>query len=233
VGGAALFEEDATAVTAVIPNRGRQRVFVNGKGHSLLPYGNIHTDLGAVPAAMHRSPEEIAIIGLGSGETAWAAAFREETRHFTVFEIAKPEQRLLERLLAQRPIPDLRRLLRDSRLRIVNADGRNAFLHSDARYDVIEADALRPRSAYAGNIYSVEFFQLAASRLKEGGLMCTWMPTERVYRSFIAAFPHVVEFDRQVLVLRSGRRVDPERSAELLANRDLFPRDEYRTPSDR
>jgi len=270
VSGPALFEEDATAVTAVISRHDRHRISVNGKGHSVLPYGNVHTDLGAVPAAMHPAPEEIAIIGLGSGETAWAAAFRDETRQLTVFEIAKPERRLLERLAASTPISELRHLLGDSRLNIVNEDGRNAFLHSDTRYDIIEADALRPHSAYSGNIYSVEFFQLAASRLKQGGLMCTWMPTKRVYRSFLAAFAHVVVFDRQVLigsnepisidehrwlerlgdprarsylgpervnqvaaVLRSGRQVDTELFAEIFANRDLFPRDEYRTPPDR
>jgi hypothetical protein len=268
VSGAALFEEDATAVTAVIPTRGLQQIFVNGKGHSTLPYGSVHSELGAVPAAMHPAPEEIAIIGLGSGETAWAAAFRDETHRLTVFEIAEPEQKLLQRLVARTPIRELRHLLGDSRLRIIHADGRNAFMHSEARYDLIEADALRPHSAYAGNIYSVEFFQLAATRLKEGGLMCTWMPTERVYRSFLAAFPHVVIFDREILVgsnqpipidvdrwsaelgepharrylgrglatqiaagLRTARQADPELFSETRENRDLFPRDEYRTPS--
>ena len=30
--------------------------------------------------------------------------------------------------------------------------------------------------------------------------MCTWMPTRRVYQSFLAAFPHVVAFRGDVLV---------------------------------
>ncbi len=267
--GSALFEEDATAVTAVVPNDDRQRISVNGKGHSLLPYGGIHANLGAVPAALHPSPRDVAIIGLGSGETAWAAGFREEIRQVTVFEIARPERRLLERLAVRTPIPELQRLLDDPRLRIVDADGRNAFLHSDARYDIIEADALRPESAYAGNIYSVEFFRLAADRLNKGGLMCTWMPTTRVHRSFLDVFPHVVAFDGDILIgsnqpiaidtnrwlsrlagshvrryfgprlvagiaskLRSGRPADPDRFPPIRANHDLFPRDEFRTPTD-
>jgi len=200
---AALFEEDASAVTAAVPSLDERRIFVNGKGHSLVPYGrfqSMHTSLGAIPAVLHDSPEDVAVIGLGSGETAWAAAFRQEIRQLTVFEIARPEKRLLQRLSASTSFPDLQRLLADPRVRIVNADGRNAFLHDDTRYDIIEIDALRPNSAYAGNIYSVEFFRLAADRLKRNGLMCTWMPTERVQRSFLAAFPHVVTFDGGILI---------------------------------
>jgi spermidine synthase len=267
-----IFEEDATAVTAAVSNLDGRRIFVNGKGHGLVPYGNansVHASLGAIPAAIHHSPVDVAIIGLGSGETAWAAGFREETQRLTVFEIARPERRLLQRLAETMPIAELRRLVSDPRLRIVDADGRNALLHSDARYDIIEADALRPHSAYAGNIYSVEFFRLAADRLKRNGLMCTWSPTARVRRSFLAAFPHVVEFDGEVLVgsnepiaidpdlwmgrladsrvlhsfgkalvtrvmiaLRSGRPADPDRFPAARVNRDLFPRDEFRAPSD-
>jgi hypothetical protein len=201
--GPALFEEDATAVTAAVPNLDGRRIYVNGKGHGLVPYGNdksIHASLGVIPAALHHSPEDVAVIGLGSGETAWAVGFREQTRRLTVFEIARPERRLLRRLSAKTSIPGLRRFVDDPRLRIVDADGRNAFLHSDARYDIIEADALRPHSAYSGNIYSVEFFQLAATRLKQRGMMCTWIPTNRAYRSFLAVFPYVLEFDGEVLI---------------------------------
>ena len=69
--------EDASAVSAIFPGEGeRWRVTVNGLPHSWLPFEGIHTLLGAVPALIHPAPEEIAVIGLGSGETAWAVACR-------------------------------------------------------------------------------------------------------------------------------------------------------------
>jgi len=265
--GPPLIEEDGTGVAAITPDGRRQRLSVNGKGHSWLPFGNMHSILGALPAAVHPDPVDVAIVGLGSGDTAWAAGFREATRRLVVYEIVAPEHRLLERL-ASPAFPQLTRFLRDPRLDLRIADGRNALLRNEVAYDLIEADALRPRSAYAGNLYSVEFFRLAARRLKPGGLMCTWAPTPRVRASFLSVFPHVVEFERgKVLVgslepLASGpeqwaerlrttaardylgprlaeqvvRVVQTERPARrgtadrVEPNRDLFPRDEFRSP---
>ena len=57
-------------------SRGPRVVFVNGMGQSVLPYGDIHTALGALPALVHPNPRDIAIIGLGSGDTVYAAASR-------------------------------------------------------------------------------------------------------------------------------------------------------------
>jgi predicted membrane-bound spermidine synthase len=262
-----LFEEDGSGVAAITGDGLRSRLSVNGKGHSWLPYGGIHSVIGALPAALHAKPEEVAIIGLGSGDTAWAASFRDTTRATTVFEIIAPETRLLERFADSRAGLKLNRFLADPRIKVAVADGRNALLKEPKRYDLIEADALRPESAYAGNLYSQEFFELAASRLKEGGLMCTWAPTPRIIRSFAAAFPHVLFFGGEILVgsnqpievdpaqwlerlsqpsansylgenltrrihrhLATVRRVYSEVADSGSTNRDLFPRDEFRTP---
>jgi hypothetical protein len=51
---------------------------------------------------------------------------------------------------------------------------------------------LRPSSGYAGNLYSVEFFRLVQSRLREGGIAATWVPTPRVLDAVRRVFPHVV-----------------------------------------
>jgi SAM-dependent methyltransferase len=187
-----MAEEDATGVGAILPWSDGWHVAVNGKHHSWLPFGGTHTRLGAIPALVHPAPLDVAIIGLGSGDTAWAAACRRETRSLVVFEIAGPQPALLARLARRESLPELRDLLRDPRLAVHLADGRHALARGEERYDLIEADALWPYAAYSGNLYSVEFFRECARRLKPGGLMCTWAPTERVRASFHAAFPHVV-----------------------------------------
>jgi hypothetical protein len=95
----------------------------------------------------------------------------------------------------------MRSFLADPRLRIVVDDGRRALQSSTSRYDVIEADALWPGVAYAGNLYSEEFFAMCASRLQPGGLLCTWAPTPRVYSTFVSVMPHVIGIgDRQILI---------------------------------
>jgi spermidine synthase len=198
---AVLMEEDASGVGALVPRpNGYWTVFVHGKSHSWVPFGGIHSRLGAAPAMMHPAPLDVAIIGLGSGDTAWASASRAETRSLTVFEISGPQPKLLRQLADKQLFPDLRRLLDDPRLRIRLADGRNALEQEGVLYDVIEADALWPIAPYAGNLYSVEFFQQCMRRLKPGGILCTWAPTSRVYTSFTQAVPNIVGLeDRSVL----------------------------------
>jgi spermidine synthase len=60
------------------------------------------------------------------------------------------------------------------------------------KYDIIEADALRPSSAYSGNLYSVEYFTLVRDSLAANGLAATWAPTARVTNAFMRVFPHVL-----------------------------------------
>ncbi len=188
--------EDASGVAAITPETPVGfRVSVNGKGNSTLPFGSTHTYLGAIPALIHPAPTDVAIVGLGSGDTAWAAACRPETRTVTVFELNRPQPDLLRRLAARAALPDLTRLLSDPRVRYVLDDGRSSLEHGAERYDMIEADALRPHSAGSGNLYSVEFFRACARRLKAGGIVCTWAPTPRVRATFGAALPHVIQAD--------------------------------------
>lgn len=261
-------DEDATGVVVVAPEeQGNLRISVDGKGHSWLPFGSIHSLLGAVPAVIHSSPHDIAIIGLGSGDTAWAAGCRAETQSLTVFELCSPERRLLRRLAATGALPNLELFLRDPRVHITLADGRNSLAVGSTLFDLIEADASRPETAYGGNLYSIEFFQLCASRLRPNGIMCTWSPTPRTYATFCEVFPHVLEMNNAEFVLgsndplpvefaqwetrvrsaevssylgrqttdglveylKSARPADRKAVAWLEPNRDLFPRDEFKS----
>ena len=70
-------------------------------------------------------------------------------------------------------------------------DGRKRLLASEQPYDIITVDALRPQSGYSGNVYSVEFYELVASRLAPRGLFAQWVPTPRVLTSVTQVFPYV------------------------------------------
>lgn len=211
---AVLMEEDASDVGALVPQKnGAWVVWVHGKTHSWIPFGGIHSRLGAAPAMIHRAPLDVAIIGLGSGDTAWASASRPETRSLTVFEISGPQPKLLRQLAAQQPFPELLRLLTDPRLRIRLADGRNALEQEGRLYDVIEADALWPIAPYAGNLYSVEFFRQCMKRLKPGGILCTWAPTTRIYASFTQAAPHIVGVGDKSVLFGSNEPIEIDHDA--------------------
>jgi spermidine synthase len=206
--GTGLFAEDASGLMAITPaldEGGALRVSMNGKWQSWLPFGGIHSELGAVAALLHPAPQDVAIIGLGSGDTAWAAGCRTETERIIVYEICAAEERLLREVASE--VPELQRFLRDPRVTILAEDGRRSLSNTTERFDLIEADALRPQSAYAGNINSVEFFKLCASRLKPRGLMCQWGPTPRVYRTFAEAFPYVVEVPSRRILIGSNEPI--------------------------
>jgi spermidine synthase len=153
----------------------------------------------------------VAVIGLGSGDTAWAAGARAETERVVVFELSSVQKPLLERAALLPGVPALKRFVSDPRVQVITADGRNALAHGGRLFDVIEADALRPGSAFAGNLYSREFFELTASRLKPGGIVCQWSPTPRTYATFRSVFPHVIEVAHRGILLGSNEplRFDP------------------------
>ena len=202
--------EDASAVSVVVPGvEGRWRVSVNGLPHSWLPFDGIHTLLGALPAVIHPAPVEILVVGLGSGETAWAASCRPETRTVRVYEIAAAQPRLLRAVSVVAPFPGLLELLSDPRVTMRAADGRQALARDERRYDIVQVDAMFRTAAGSGNLYSVEFFRLCASRLKPGGLVCTEKPGRRVGLAFAEALPYSLDFGNIVVGSNDPLPIDP------------------------
>lgn len=192
-----LVSEDASGVSILRPgNRpGVERVVTAGGVElSSFPFGRdtTHTLLGAVPVLLHPAPKRVAVIGLGSGDTLYAAACREDVESVLGIEIIGSQLDLLQRFDAGGGDPGLRALLSHERIDIEIGDGRT-WLRRDRRpYDVIEADALRPSAAYSGNLYSREYFDLVRSRLAPGGLAVTWVPTSRVLDTLVHSFPYVL-----------------------------------------
>ncbi|MCP4003173.1 MAG: spermidine synthase [bacterium] len=169
---------------------------VNGAGHSVVPFGGPHTILGLLPALIHRDPKSVLLIGLGAGNTPWAAAAPSSIELVEVYEIAKPELDVMK-LHENRwfEVPEFDQLHNDDRLKLHFSDGRLAMRLSDQKYDLIEIDALEAYMAYSGNLYSREFFELARDRLEPGGLFVTYAPTSRTRRTVVSAFPHVLSLN--------------------------------------
>lgn len=212
VGGESLVAEDVTGVCMLSPRAGSENwwLWAAGKTQSLLPFGGFHAKLGVLPVTLHKNPESVAIIGLGSGDTAWAAGCRPETKTLKVFEICTPEVDLLTTSFARSKWPQLDSFLNDPRLTIDGVDARFALMTEETLYDVIEADAIRHHGAFAGYLYSVEFFRLCGKRLKPGGLMCSWSPTPLVHTTFRLAFPHVLEMENGLLLIGSNDPIEPD-----------------------
>lgn len=169
-------------------------VHVNGIGQSWIPYSGVHSILGALPILLHPRPEDIAIIGLGSGDTPYAAAARYETQSITCIEIIPGLLNILRQEAARHADSPIAAMLAETHIHHLTSDGRRFLNSTPKRFDIIETDALRPNSSGGGNLYSEEYFNLIYRRLKPRGYAVTWLPTERVRRTFYHVFPHVLDF---------------------------------------
>jgi len=193
IGPGAIVQEDGSGVALIRPDaEGELIVYANGRSQSQLPYGGIHTMLGAFPVLLHPDPVTVAAIGLGSGNTAFSLGARPETTRIESIEIVGPVLAALQAVGRRDSDAGLRALLDDPRVKHYRRDGRSHLARTMTRYDVIEADALRPDGAYAGHLYSVEYFALVSARLKPGGFAVSWVPTARTLDSMRAVFPHVM-----------------------------------------
>jgi spermidine synthase len=201
-------------------------VFSNGIGQSWLPYGGVHTQIGLFAVLLHPDPQEVAVVGLGSGDTLYALGGSPHTRKLTCVEIVEPAYASLKELSARVPYPALQALLEDSRIEWLFTDGRAYILRSGKQFDVIEADALRPNSAYSGNLYSSEYFQTLKTHLKPGGFAVTWAPTDRVLASFLAVFPHAILVDGIAIGSEQPIAVEPDAIVRRLT--DSFTTEYYR-----
>jgi spermidine synthase len=218
-----IFGEDASGLSVLRLEKEivtEATVFVNGVGQSSIPYGAVHTALGMLPAFVHPNPQSAAIIGLGSGDTLYGLAGRPEIEEIVSIEIIRPQLDTLRAFAEREAYPGVLGILSDPRIVHVAGDGRAYLMHAGREFDIIEADALRPTSAYSGNLFSEEYFTLVKSRLRPGGIAATWSPTERVHNAFVRVFPHVISVPG--VLLGSDQPIEVNR--ETIAARIADPR---------
>jgi len=230
-------------------------VFLNGLGQSFFPYKQDygHLQLGYLPVLIHPDPKKIAIVGFGSGGTLYAASKSDKTQSIDCFEISSNQYELVREYGAMINDSAVTGLFNDIRIKLHIKDGRKALLNSNEKYDIIEADALRPESPYSGNIYSIEYFELIKSKLNPGGFAVSWAATKRVVNTFSTVFPYtytngfiVIGSTKEIKIsydsdIREEFRVLPvdwkksvldfkrvEHYSGQEVNRDLFPKDGFR-----
>jgi predicted membrane-bound spermidine synthase len=200
-----ILKEDDSALSSIKLNfqGGNQDVvFINGLGQSHLPFSSdeVHVALGSIPSFIHPNPEDIAIIGLGSGGTLYNVAGRPQTKRIDCFEVILSQPDVLKEYAIRKNDQSVSDILSDKRVNLILKDGRYEIQNNDKKYDLIEADALRPKSSYSGNIYSKEYFEVLKSKLKTGGIVASWMPTFRVRDTFVGVFPYVYEVGKFILI---------------------------------
>ncbi|MEK7474988.1 MAG: hypothetical protein AAB152_05060 [Candidatus Coatesbacteria bacterium] len=184
---------DATATVVACGQGTDKDLYTNGLGLTrMTPVTKIMAHLPMV--CLTRPPEAVAVICLGMGTT-----FRSMARwgvDTTAVELVPSVKEVFGFFH-----PDGPALERDPRFRVIIDDGRRFLMRTGRRFDVITVDPPPPvEAAVSSLLYSTEFYVLARSRLKPGGILQQWYPEGEIaggqatLRALRGVFPHVRAF---------------------------------------
>jgi spermidine synthase len=190
VGRLLYYREGATATVSVRQLAGITALAIDGKVDASNGADMLTQKLLAhLPLLLHPDPRRIVVIGLGSGVTL-GAALRHGLTQADVVEIS-PEVAEAAALFEH----DNGGARRDSRTRLILADGRTHLQLSGARYDAIISEPSNPWMAGVASLFTEEFFRAARARLAPGGIICQWAHTYDLgaadLRSIAATFAKV------------------------------------------
>lgn len=192
--GQLLFYRDGISATITVHRHG-QHLFLKINGKTDASNGtDMHTQLmsGHLPLLLHPHPERALVIGLGSGVTAGAMALHPVQR----IDVVEIEPAVVQ--AAEFFAKENRQVLGNPKVRMTVADGRNFILRTQETYDVITSEPSNPWISGVANLFALEFYRLAASRLAPNGIMCQWIhgyslfphDLRMVVKTFRSVFPH-------------------------------------------
>lgn len=164
------YKEGAVATVSVRRLAGRLALAIDGKVDASNA-GDMLTQrlLGVLPVFIHGHPDQLCVIGLGSGVTVASAMATGLVRRADVVEIS-PEVVAASALFAN----ENHDVLASPNVRLIIGDGRSHLQLSKRRYDVIVSEPSNPWMAGVAALFTREFFEAARLKLEPGGILCQW-----------------------------------------------------------
>jgi spermidine synthase len=182
---------------------------INGKTDASNGPGDTDTQLllGHLPLLAAKA-DKVAIIGWGSGMTS-GAVLSHDVEKVDAFEI---EPAVVE---ASRFFDSINgNPLEDPRLQLILGDARSRLYRSNETYDLMISEPSNPWITGVANLFTKEFFELAASRLHPDGILAQWFhlygmseeSTRSLLATFQSVFPHTLVFKDRDLILLGSRK---------------------------
>ena len=209
------YEEGAAGTVSVRRTAGSLALAIDGKVDASNATDMLTQSLLAhLPLLLHPDPQDVGIIGLGSGVTL-GAALRHPIRRADMLEISPQVVEASAWFEVENDAA-----LEDPRTRLILTDGRSHLLLSSQRYDVIVSEPSNPWMAGVATLFTQEFFQAARDRLRPGGILCQWAHTygirdedlRSITRTFLSVFPEGAMWlvgDGDVLLIGSVDPLEP------------------------
>jgi spermidine synthase len=218
----AIVVEDKTGLSLLkLANAQDGDLYIQGHTQSSLPFDIVHVFLGAIGPLTHPAPKRVLVIGSGTGGTPYAAGLHPGTERVRVIEIVAPVIETLRRYLGDKGKSGVDGLLGNPKFEVVIADGRHSLALDPTKYDVIEADAILPKTGLSGLLNSQEFFRQVKAKLAPGGIYVQWAPTERTIETFRSVFPYVTMVHPALLGSDRPIPYDREKILALLARPEI------------
>ncbi|MBD9586180.1 fused MFS/spermidine synthase [Pseudomonas sp. PDM03] len=209
----AFYEEGRGGTVAVVTQgkgqKAFQRLYIQGVSNTgdAMPSLRYMRIQALLPLLIHNGePRSALVIGFGTGITAGALTRYPGLEHRVVAE-------LLPSVVKAAPLfKGNFNAAADPAVDVRLRDGRQELLRNPQRYDLITLEPPPPSAAGVVNLYSRDFYQLAASRLEKQGLVAQWLPlptqniddSRSLVRSFLDVFPYAnvwtSEFHEMLLV---------------------------------
>jgi spermidine synthase len=148
-----------------------------------------------IPLLTHPNPKAALVICFGVGNTV-SAVLEHPVERADVVELSESVLEMAHYFTSVH-----KDALGDPRVRVIVNDGRQHLrMTPKASYDFITLEPPPLSNAGVASLYSVEFYELAKSRLRPGGSLTQWLPiyqmTEHgarsIVRAFVEAFPNAV-----------------------------------------
>ncbi|MGH9867101.1 MAG: fused MFS/spermidine synthase [Candidatus Polarisedimenticolia bacterium] len=197
----AYHREGPTATVIVMDRPPADRYLrINGRVNGSNGFRDIATNvlLAQIPLLLAPRADDVLVVGLGTGVTA-GAALQSPARRVTVVEL-EPAVVEASRLFDA----DSHAPLSDPRLRLLADDARHILVASDETFDVIVSEPSHPWVSGVANLFTQDFFRLAAGRLRERGVFAQWLQTYQItpetFQSILATFQSVFP---EVMIFRS------------------------------
>ena len=181
--------------------------------------------MGHLPMLFHPNPQRAVNIGLGAGVTFGAVSCY-PADHLEVVEF-EPSVVNIARVWGEKN----HNVIDKPNVTVTINDGRNHLFVCDEPYDVITSDPFEPVMAGAANLYTVDFFELAKSKLNEGGIMAQYLPLyelshddyQMIMRSFAKVFPDCILFFTGFDTILLGGKGDAALHLPLAASKFELP----------
>lgn len=153
--------------------------------------------LGHLPMLLHKDPKDVLVVGMGSGITLGSVLSHHTVETVDAIEI---EPSVIE--AAEYFNQYSNNAIKDPRVNIITADGRNFLSATENKYDVITSEPSNPWLSGSSKLFTKEYFELLESGVNEEGIVLQWINLyaldvnglKSVMAAFDEVFPEVIVF---------------------------------------